>query len=213
MDTFSKQFIDFTISNQILRFGEFKTRAGRISPYFFNLGLISNGLGLKKLGEFYGYFILEKNISFDMLFGPAYKGISLVSSTAIALSSKNLKSINFAFNRKEIKDHGEGGQIIGFPISGNVLILDDVISAGAAIRESIEIIKSHGGNPQGAVVAIDRQEKGQGELSATEEIKSLYNLNIHSLICLDDIIEYIKKDDRYSPYLSSIENYRAKYGI
>jgi orotate phosphoribosyltransferase len=148
-----------------------------------------------------------------MLFGPAYKGISLVSSTAIALSSQNLKDINFAFNRKEVKDHGEGGQIIGYPISGNVLILDDVISAGTAIRESIEIIKSQGGNPQDVIVAIDRQEKGQGELSATEEIRTLYNLNVHSLICLDDIIEYIKKDDRYSQYLSSIENYRAKYGI
>ena len=213
MDNFSKQFIDFTISHQILKFGEFKTKAGRISPYFFNLGLISNGLGLKKLGEFYGNFILDKNISFDLLFGPAYKGISLVSSTAIALSSQNYKDINFAFNRKEVKDHGEGGQIIGYPISGNVLILDDVISAGTAIRESIEIIKSQGGNPQGVVVAIDRQEKGQGELSATEEIRNLYNLNIHSLICLDDIIEYIKQDDRYSQYLSSIENYRAKYGI
>lgn len=148
-----------------------------------------------------------------MLFGPAYKGISLVSSTAIALSTQNLKDINFAFNRKEVKDHGEGGQIIGYPISGNVLILDDVISAGTAIRESIEIIKSQGGNPQDVIVAIDRQEKGQGELSATEEIRTLYNLNVHSLICLDDIIEYIKKDDRYSQYLSSIENYRAKYGI
>ena len=149
-----------------------------------------------------------------MLFGPAYKGISLVSSTAIALSSQKLnKDFNFAFNRKEVKDHGEGGQIIGYPISGNVLILDDVISAGTAIRESIEIIKSQGGNPQGVVVAIDRQEKGQGELSATEEIRNLYNLNIHSLICLDDIIEYIKQDDRYSQYISSIEKYRAKYGI
>jgi orotate phosphoribosyltransferase len=148
-----------------------------------------------------------------MLFGPAYKGISLVSSTAIALSSQNLKDINFAFNRKEVKNHGEGGQVIGYPISGNVLILDDVISAGTAIRESIEIIKSQGGNPQGVVVAIDRQEKGQGELSAIEEIRSLYNLNVHSLICLGDIIEYIKTNDRYSQYLSSIENYRAKYGI
>src|SRR5210317_581625 len=212
MKNSTKKFIKFAIEQDILKFGEFKTKAGRLSPYFFNLGLINDGQSLKKIGEFFAEFIHNNNLSFDLLYGPAYKGISLVSSTSIAFTQFN-KNIPFAFNRKEIKDHGEGGQIIGHPIEGNVLILDDVISAGTSIRESIEIIKSQGGNPQGVVVAIDRQEKGQGELSATEEIRSLYNLNVHSLICLGDIIEYIKTDDRYSQYLSSIENYRAKYGI
>ena len=141
MNTLSEQFINFTISNQILKFGEFKTKAGRISPYFFNMGLINNGKDLKELGKFYQEHINENNITFDLLFGPAYKGISIVSATAIAFGDANIK---FAFNRKEVKNHGEGGQIIGHPIQGDVVIIDDVISAGTAIRESINIIKAHG---------------------------------------------------------------------
>jgi orotate phosphoribosyltransferase len=209
MNTLSEQFINFTISNQILKFGEFKTKAGRISPYFFNMGLINNGKDLKKLGKFYRDLIKKNNITFDLLFGPAYKGISIVSSTAIAFGDAK---INFAFNRKEVKDHGEGGQIVGHPIQGDVVIIDDVISAGTAIRESINIIKAHGGNPKAIIVAIDRQEKGQGHESAIQEVKNDFNIDVFSLINLDDVIDFIKKNAELNQYLEKIENYRSVYG-
>ena len=209
MNTLSEQFINFTISNQILKFGEFKTKAGRISPYFFNMGLISNGMDLKELGEFYRELIKKNNITFDLLFGPAYKGISIVSATAIAFGDAK---INFAFNRKEVKDHGEGGQIIGHPIQGDVVIIDDVISAGTAIRESVNIIKAHGANPKAIIVAIDRQEKGQGHESAIQEVKNDFNIDVFSLINLNDVIDFIKKNEAFNQYLEKIENYRSIYG-
>ena len=209
MNKLSEQFINFTISNQILKFGEFKTKAGRISPYFFNMGLINNGKDLKELGEFYRDLIKKNNITFDLLFGPAYKGISIVSATAIAFGDAK---INFAFNRKEVKDHGEGGQIVGHPIQGDVVIIDDVISAGTAIRESINIIKAHGGNPKAIIVAIDRQEKGQGHESAIQEVKNDFNIDVFSLINLDDVIDFIKKNAELNQYLEKIENYRSVYG-
>jgi orotate phosphoribosyltransferase len=209
MNTLSEQFINFTISNQILKFGEFKTKAGRISPYFFNMGLINNGKDLKELGEFYRDIIKKNNITFDLLFGPAYKGISIVSATAIAFGDAK---INFAFNRKEVKDHGERGQIVGHPIQGDVVIIDDVISAGTAIRESINIIKAHGGNPKAIIVAIDRQEKGQGHESAIQEVKNDFNIDVFPLIKLDDVIDFIKKNAELNQYLEKIENYRNVYG-
>ena len=209
MNTLSEQFINFTISNQILKFGEFKTKAGRISPYFFNMGLINNGKDLKELGEFYRDLIKKNNITFDLLFGPAYKGISIVSATAIAFGDAK---INFAFNRKEVKDHGEGGQIVGHPIQGDVVIIDDVISAGTAIRESINIIKAHGVNPKAIIVAIDRQEKGQGHESAIQEVKNDFNIDVFPLINLDDVIDFIKKNAELNQYLEKIENYRSVYG-
>jgi len=209
MNTLSEQFINFTISNQILKFGEFKTKAGRTSPYFFNMGLINNGKDLKELGEFYRDLIKKNNITFDLLFGPAYKGISIVSATAIAFEDAK---INFAFNRKEVKDHGEGGQIVGHPIQGDVVIIDDVISAGTAIRESINVIKAHGGNPKAIIVAIDRQEKGQGHESAIQEVKNDFNIDVFPLINLDDVIDFIKKNAELNQYLEKIENYRSVYG-
>jgi orotate phosphoribosyltransferase len=209
MNTLSEQFINFTISNQILKFGEFKTKAGRISPYFFNMGLINNGKDLKELGKFYLELINKNNITFDLLFGPAYKGISIVSATAIAFGDANIK---FAFNRKEVKDHGEGGQIIGHPIQGDVVIIDDVISAGTAIRESINIIKAHGGNPKSIIVAIDRQEKGQGHESAIQEVKNDFNIDVFPIINLDDVVDFIKKNEELNQYLEKIEDYRSVYG-
>lgn len=209
MNTLSEQFINFTISNQILKFGEFKTKAGRISPYFFNMGLINNGKDLKELGDFYRELIKKNDITFDLLFGPAYKGISIVSATAIAFGDAK---INFAFNRKEVKDHGEGGQIIGHPIQGDVVIIDDVISAGTAIRESVNIIKAHGANPKAIIVAIDRQEKGQGHESAIQEVKNDFNIDVFSLINLNDVIDFIKKNEEFNQYLEKIENYRSIYG-
>lgn len=209
MNTLSEQFINFTISNQILKFGEFKTKAGRISPYFFNMGLINNGKDLKELGKFYQEHINKNNITFDLLFGPAYKGISIVSATAIAFGDANIK---FAFNRKELKDHGEGGQIIGHPIQGDVVIIDDVISAGTAVRESINIIKAHGGNPKSIIVAIDRQEKGQGHESAIQEVKNDFNIDVFPIINLDDVVDFIKKNEELNQYLKKIEDYRSVYG-
>jgi len=209
MNTLSEQFINFTISNQILKFGEFKTKAGRISPYFFNMGLINNGKDLKELGKFYLELINKNNITFDLLFGPAYKGISIVSATAIAFGDANIK---FAFNRKEVKDHGEGGQIIGHPIQGDVVIIDDVISAGTAIRESINIIKAHRGNPKAIIVAIDRQEKGQGHESAIQEVKNDFNIDVFPIINLDDVVDFIKKNEELNQYLEKIEDYRSVYG-
>ena len=209
MNVLSEKFINFTISNQILKFGEFKTKAGRISPYFFNMGLVNKGRELKELGEFYRELIKKNNVKFDLLFGPAYKGISIVSSTAIAFGDNN---VNFAFNRKEIKDHGEGGQIIGHPIQGDVVIVDDVISAGTAIRESIDIIKSQGGNPKAILVAIDRQEKGHGNESAIQEVKRDFNIDIFSIINLDDVIDFIKNNKEFSQFIEKIENYRKIYG-
>ena len=173
-----------------------------------NMGLINNGKDLKELGEFYS-LIKKNNITFDLLFGPAYKGISIVSATAIAFGDAK---INFAFNRKEIKDHGEGGQIVGHPIQGDVVIIDDVISAGTAIRESINIIKAHGGNPKAIIVAIDRQEKGQGHESAIQEVKNDFNIDVFPLINLDDVIDFIKKNAELNQYLEKIENYRSVYG-
>lgn len=211
MKNSTKKFIKFAIDQDILKFGEFKTKAGRLSPYFFNLGLINNGQSLKKIGEFFAEFIHNNNLSFDLLYGPAYKGISLVSSTSIALTQFN-KNIPFAFNRKEIKDHGEGGQIIGHPIEGNVLILDDVISAGTSIRESVDIIKSNGGNPSGIVVAIDRQEKGKANLTAIDEVKKELHVNVYSLITLTDVINYLSEDEKYSNFLPQVQTYREMYG-
>lgn len=212
MKNSTKKFIKFAIEQDILKFGEFKTKAGRLSPYFFNLGLINDGQSLKKIGEFFAEFIHNNNLSFDLLYGPAYKGISLVSSTSIALTQFN-KNIPFAFNRKEIKDHGEGGQIIGHPIEGNVLILDDVISAGTSIRESVDIIKSNGGNPIGILVAIDRQEKGKANLTAIDEVKKELHVNVYSLITLTDVINYLSEDEKYSNFLPQVQTYRDMYGV
>jgi orotate phosphoribosyltransferase len=211
MKNSTKKFIKFAIEQDILKFGEFKTKAGRLSPYFFNLGLINDGQSLKKIGEFFAEFIHNNNLSFDLLYGPAYKGISLVSSTSIALTQFN-KNVPFSFNRKEIKDHGEGGQIIGHPIEGNVLILDDVISAGTSIRESVDIIKSNGGNPSGIIVAIDRQEKGKANLTAIDEVKKELHVNVYSLINLTDVISYLSEDEKYSNFLPQVQTYQEMYG-
>jgi orotate phosphoribosyltransferase len=173
------------------------------------MGLINNGKDLKELGQFYLELINKNNITFDLLFGPAYKGISIVSATAIAFGDANIK---FAFNRKEVKNHGEGGQIIGHPIQGDVVIIDDVISAGTAIRESINIIKAHGGNPKAIIVAIDRQEKGQGHESAIQEVKNDFNIDVFPIINLDDVVDFIKKNEELNQYLEKIEDYRSVYG-
>ena len=210
--TFSKiDFIEFTLSANVLRFGDFTTKAGRQSPYFFNTGLFTDGDAIAKLGRFYAQAILNAKIEFDMLYGPAYKGITLSASTAIALSSFN-RNVPFAFNRKEAKAHGEGGVTIGAPVSGRVLIVDDVISAGTSVRESIEVIEAAGATPCGIVVALDRQERGTGAESAIQEIERDFKLPVINLFCLDDLVDYLSQKPKMADKLDRVSQYRAEYG-
>ena len=210
--TFSKiDFIEFTLTANVLRFGDFTTKAGRQSPYFFNTGLFTDGDAIAKLGRFYAQAILNAKIKFDMLYGPAYKGITLSASTAIALASFN-RNVPFAFNRKEAKAHGEGGVTIGAPVSGRVLIVDDVISAGTSVRESIEVIESAGATPCGIVVSLDRQERGTGAKSAIQEIERDFKLPVISLFCLDDLVDYLSQKPEMSDKLDRVSQYRTEYG-
>ena len=209
---FSKvDFIEFTLKANVLRFGDFTTKAGRQSPYFFNTGLFTDGDAITKLGRFYAQAILNANVEFNMLYGPAYKGITLAASTAIAMSGFN-RNVPFAFNRKEAKDHGEGGQTIGAPVSGKVLIIDDVISAGTSVRESIEVIESAGASPCGIVVSLDRQERGTGPESAIQQIQRDFALPVISLFCLDDLLDYLSHRPEMAENLSLVRRYREKYG-
>ena len=210
--TETSAFIKFALEKKVLQFGEFKTKAGRLSPYFFNLGNFNDGDSLKKLGEFYAQTIINSQIRFDMIFGPAYKGIPLASSIAIALSQKN-KNIPFSFNRKEKKSHGEGGEIIGSPIQGNVLIIDDVISAGTSINHSVALIKELGGVPCGVVVAIDRQEKGESTLSAIQEVEKNHGIPVISLMNLNEIKNFLMSHEILSENLSALEDYQKRYGV
>ena len=205
-------FIKFALEKKVLQFGEFKTKAGRLSPYFFNLGNFNDGDSLKKLGEFYAQTIINSQIRFDMIFGPAYKGIPLASSIAIALSQTN-KNIPFSFNRKEKKNHGEGGEIIGSPIQGNDLIIDDVISAGTSINHSVALIKELGGVPCGVVVAIDRQEKGESTLSAIQEVEKNHGIPVISLMNLNEIKNFLMSHEILSENLSALEDYQKRYGV
>ena len=204
-------FIDLAIKNKVLQFGEFTTKAGRKSPYFFNLGNFNDGASLRELGKYYAQIIVDSNIEFDMIFGPAYKGIPLVSSIAIALMEHNI-NIPYSFNRKEIKDHGEGGIIIGSPIRGRVLIIDDVVSAGTSINEAVSIISSNNGNACGIIIAIDRQEKGLSDMSATQDVSNKFNIPILSIITLDNIIEYLTNQNNFKDELKFIKEYRKEYG-
>jgi orotate phosphoribosyltransferase len=205
-------FIKLAIKNNVLQFGSFVTKAGRESPYFFNLGSFDNGDSIKSLGQFYANRILETKIKFDMLYGPAYKGIPLVTAIAISLAEQGL-NIPYCFNRKEAKDHGEGGIIVGAPINGNVLIIDDVISAGTSINESNQLINANGGHPIGVFVAIDRQEKGPHGLTATEEVSKNLKLPVYSIINLMDIVNYLDQSDEYADELFKIKEFQKSYGI
>jgi orotate phosphoribosyltransferase len=212
MTDFRHQFIEFAIQKQVLRFGEFITKAGRKTPYFFNTGLFDDGDSLRKLGQFYAKAILESGLEFDILFGPAYKGIPLVASIAIALSEAG-RNVPFSFNRKEAKDHGEGGVIVGASLRGRVLIVDDVISAGTSIRESVEIIRVNGATPCGVFIALDRQERGAGPLSAVQEVERNYDIPVRSIASLAILIEYLQKQPDMSQNLSQIQRYQGEYGI
>ena len=209
---FRQDFIQFSLATEVLCFGEFKTKAGRLSPYFFNTGLFSDGNSLRALGQFYAKAITESGIAFDVLYGPAYKGIPLVSSAAIALAETG-RGTPFCFNRKEAKDHGEGGSTVGAPLAGRVLIVDDVISAGTSVRESVEIIRSAGAEPCGVVISFDRMERGTGSLSAVNEVHSQYSIPVVSISTLDDLTDYLTARPEMAQQLQAVEAYRRRYGV
>ena len=205
-------FIDFIMQAGVLKLGEFTLKSGRQSPYFFNAGLFNSGGQLATLAEGYAATIAEQKVDYDILFGPAYKGIPLAATTAVSLAKDFGIDKPYAFNRKETKDHGEGGNIVGHPLQGKVLIIDDVITAGTAIREAIEIIQQNGAEPCGVVVALDRMEKGQGELSAIQEVERDYGLPVYSIINLNDIIDYLAAVGQ-TDFLQAMKNYRQQYGV
>jgi len=195
-----------------LLFGEFKTKAGRVSPYFFNAGLFNDGASLRSLSQFYAQAILTSDVPFDMLFGPAYKGIPLAVGTAIALAEQG-RNVPYSYNRKEAKDHGEGGSTVGAKLQGRVLIIDDVISAGTSVRESIELIRSAGAQPCGVVIALDRMERGQGDLSAVQEVKNCYGIPVISIATLEDLLGYLQDEAEMVQNLLATQSYRDMYGV
>ena len=209
---FRQDFIAFALQQNVLRFGEFKTKAGRLSPYFFNAGLFNDGAALDRLSQFYAQAILASGIEIDMLYGPAYKGIPLVSVSALALARAG-RNLPFAFNRKEAKDHGEGGTIIGSPLAGRVLIIDDVISAGTSVRESVELIRQSGATPCGVVIALDRMERGQGELSAVQEVGREYGLPVVAVATLDDLMIFLADRPDFKAHAEAVARYRQEYGV
>jgi len=212
MKNFSQEFIEFALDRGVLCFGEFKTKAGRLSPYFFNAGLFNDGEALRKLGQFYAKAILAADAPFDMLFGPAYKGIPLVSATAVALAEIG-RNLPFCFNRKEAKDHGEGGVTVGAPLSGRVLIVDDVISAGTSVRESVEIIRAAGAAPCGVVISLDRMERGTGTQSASQEVRSQFGIPVFSIATLEDLTGFMRARAEMARQLQEVERYRKQYGV
>lgn len=209
---FRQDFIEFALGCRVLRFGEFTTKAGRLSPYFFNAGLFSDGQSLGRLAEFYAKAADAGGVEFDMLFGPAYKGIPLVATIAVALAQRG-RNVQFAFNRKEVKDHGEGGSIVGAPLAGRVLIVDDVISAGTSVRESVELIRNAGATPAGVLIALDRQERGQGELSAVQEVQRDYGIPVVAVANLRDLMEYLEYHPEFSSHKTAVRRYREQYGV
>lgn len=206
-------FIDFIRQTGVLKLGQFTLKSGRISPYFFNAGLFNTGAQLDQLSQAYAATIAQAGIEFDVLFGPAYKGIPLAATTGVALARDHGINKPYAFNRKEAKDHGEGGNIVGHPLQGRILIIDDVITAGTAIRESIDLIHHHGGTPAGVIVALDRMERGQGDLSAIQEVEQQYGLPVFSIINLNDLISHLHQQNNDPQALKAMQLYRQTYGI
>lgn len=213
MQNYKQDFLEFAINIGVLRFGEFTLKSGRTSPYFFNSGLFNTGASLARLGRYYAEAIQAADIEFDMIFGPAYKGIPLAASTAIALADQHQRDIPYAFNRKEAKQHGEGGSIVGSPLRGKVLVIDDVITAGTAIRESVTILESAGAELAGVVISLDRQEKGTGEISAIQEVEQQYQVNVANIVSLSDLESYLESVSTYDEALASIRRYRQEYGV
>ena len=213
MHNYQREFLDFAIDIGVLRFGEFTLKSGRVSPYFFNSGLFNTGASLARLGRYYAQAVTASNIEFDMIYGPAYKGIPLASTLAIALADHHDRDMPYCFNRKEAKDHGEGGTIVGAPLEGRVLIIDDVISAGTSVRESVDIIQAAGAIPAGVVIALDRQERGKGETSAIQEVERDYGLTVASIVGLKELIEYLAEQAGQDEALAAIRAYQQEYGV
>ncbi|MFQ3186741.1 MAG: orotate phosphoribosyltransferase [Marinomonas primoryensis] len=215
MKPYQRDFIEFAIEQNVLRFGEFTLKSGRVSPYFFNAGLFNSGQALAKLGRFYAASLMESNVPFDVLFGPAYKGIPLATTTAVALYDHHNVDTPYVFNRKEAKIHGEGGSLVGAPLAGKVMIIDDVITAGTAIREVMAIIQQVDALPAGVLIALDRQERGQGELSAIQEVERDFSMPVISIVSLNDIMTYLAEQDspEFTEHLDAVKAYRDQYGI
>ncbi|MBD1585451.1 orotate phosphoribosyltransferase [Pseudomonas typographi] len=213
MHAYQRDFIRFAIERGVLRFGEFTLKSGRTSPYFFNAGLFDTGTALAQLGKYYAAAIVESGLAFDVLFGPAYKGIPLACTAAVALAEQYQRDVPWCFNRKEAKDHGEGGSLVGAALAGEVLIIDDVITAGTAIREVMQIIAAQNARAAGVVIALNRQERGKGELSAIQEVERDYGIGVVSIVSLDQVLEYLAGDAQLKQHLPAVEAYRAQYGI
>jgi orotate phosphoribosyltransferase len=212
MQAYQSDFVRFALETGVLRFGEFTLKSGRVSPYFFNAGLFNSGARLARLAAFYARALVDSGVRFDMLYGPAYKGIPLAAVTVAALAEQHGRDYPYAFNRKETKDHGEGGVIVGSPLRGRVMIIDDVISAGTSVRESLEIIRAGNAEPVGVVIALDRQERGQGELSAVQEVEQAHGLPVVSIIGLEHLFDYLSEHSEMAGHLDAIAAYRKRYG-
>ena len=214
MQSYQKEFIEFAIEQGVLKFGEFTLKSGRISPYFFNAGLFNTGMALAKLGRFYAAAIEDAGVAYDVVFGPAYKGIPLAASLSVALADHYGKDMPYVFNRKEAKTHGEGGNLVGAELTGNVLIADDVITAGTAIREVMAMIEAApGAVPAAALIALDRQEKGQGELSAIQEVERDFGMKVISIVGLNQVLDYVSEKPELKQYAEAISAYRDQYGV
>ena len=213
MQAYQRDFIEFALERGVLRFGEFTLKSGRVSPYFFNAGLFDSGLALAKLGRFYAQALVDSGLSYDVVFGPAYKGIPLAATTAVALAEHHQRDTPWCFNRKEAKDHGEGGTLVGAPLAGKVIIVDDVITAGTAIREVMHIINNQGAQAAGVLIALDRQERGTGALSAIQEVERDFNMPVISIVSLQQVLEYLAESTELKQYLPAVERYREDYGI
>ncbi|EHR0917525.1 orotate phosphoribosyltransferase [Vibrio parahaemolyticus] len=213
MKAYQREFIEFALEKEVLKFGEFTLKSGRNSPYFFNAGLFNTGRDLARLGRFYAAALADSGIEFDVLFGPAYKGIPIATTTAVALADHHDIDTPYCFNRKEAKNHGEGGNLVGSALEGRIMLVDDVITAGTAIRESMEIIKANGADLAGVLVAIDRQEKGKGELSAIQEVERDFGCAVISIVSLGDLITYLEEKGNATEHLEAVKAYRAEYGI
>ena len=213
MQAYQREFIRFAIERGVLRFGSFTLKSGRTSPYFFNAGLFNSGLALAQLGRFYAAAVVESGIAFDVLFGPAYKGIPLAAATAVALAEQHQLDLPWCFNRKEAKTHGEGGSLVGAPLEGRVLIVDDVITAGTAIREVMQIIQAQGAQAAGVLIALNREERGQGELSAIREVERDFAMPVVSIVSLTQVLEYLADNAELKQHLPAVQAYRDQYGI
>lgn len=213
MKAFQQEFIEFALSRQVLKFGSFTLKSGRTSPYFFNAGLFNTGGDLAKLGRFYAAALMDAGIDFDVLFGPAYKGIPIATTTAVALAEHHGHDVPYCFNRKEAKTHGEGGSLVGSPLKGRIMLVDDVITAGTAIRESMEIIQAQGAALAGVLIALDRQERGKGELSAIQEVERDFGTKVVSIIGLKDLIQYLEGKPEMAAHLDAVKAYRTEFGV